>query len=51
METAMRDASNFKTVYDRLYHSKPLNGVGPADCGVYQEAADHLLQASQRGGV
>jgi hypothetical protein len=47
----MTDAANFKAVYDCLYHGEPLNGVGPADCGIYQEAADHLLQASQRGGV
>jgi hypothetical protein len=47
----MHDATNFKAVYDRLYQGESLNGVGPADCGVYQEAADHLLQASQRGGV
>jgi hypothetical protein len=47
----MTDASNFKSVYDRLYQGEPLNGVGPADCGIYQEAADQLLQASHRGGV
>jgi hypothetical protein len=47
----MHDATNFKAVYDQLYYGEPLNGIGPADCGIYQEAADQLLQASQRGGV